>query len=56
LAKPSVWVKTALLDQALPLVETSKPAGGVAVMLEVRLPPVTIAVEAEAAEATGDSQ
>ena len=50
-ANPSTCVKVAVLPQVVPLFETWNPAGAVAVMLPVRLPPVTVTVVEEAGEA-----
>jgi hypothetical protein len=44
-------VKVAVEPQVVPSEETSNPVGAVAVMLAVRLPPVTVSVVPEAAEA-----
>jgi hypothetical protein len=51
LAKPLDCVKVAVEPQVVPSEETSNPVGAVAVMLAVRLPPVTVTVVPEAAEA-----
>jgi hypothetical protein len=50
-AKPPVWAKVAVLAQFVPSLDTWNPVGAVAVMLAVRLPPVTVTVIPEAAEA-----
>jgi hypothetical protein len=50
LAKPALWAKDAVLPHVDPSLDTSNPVGAVAVMLALKVPPVTVTAEVEEAE------